>query len=147
VVSDTSSLVGATLSCSQGAWAPDLLSEFDYLAPQSFAYGWSENGTQLAAASSSSITASSPGSYTCQVSASNQGGSTAQSSAAVTIAALAPAPAPAPPLIVTPPTPTLSGLSETASVSEWTTDTRVYGGKEEPALAVLRRSRGGSPGR
>jgi hypothetical protein len=32
--------------------------------------------------------------------------------------------------------------SSNSGVSEWTTDTRVYGGREEPALAVLRRSRG-----
>ena len=80
-------IVSATLSCSQGVWAPDLVSEFDYLAPQSFAFAWSENGTPLAGATLSSITASSPGSYACQVTASNQAGSAAQSSASVTITA------------------------------------------------------------
>lgn len=38
-------------------------------------------------------------------------------------------------------------VSSNSGVSEWTTDTRVYGGNEEPALAILRRSRDGSPGR
>jgi DNA-binding beta-propeller fold protein YncE len=103
-------VVGASLSCSQGAWAPDLLSSFDYRAPQSFAYGWSENETPIAGATSSSITAGSPGSYTCQVTAANRTGSAAQNSAAFTVSAASqppPAPAPAPPV----PLASLSGLS------------------------------------
>ncbi len=100
--------VGSALSCSQGVWAPELLPAFDYLAPQGFAYSWSENGTPIAGASTSSITASTPGSYSCTVTASNQAGSTPQSSAAVTITASAPS------TLVIPLTPILTGLSETA---------------------------------
>lgn len=105
--------VGSVLSCSQGAWAPDLLPAFDYLAPQGFAYGWSENGTAVAGASASSLTASTPGSYSCQVTASNQAGATVQSSAPVAINAPSQPPAISPALTLTP-TPTITNLSETA---------------------------------
>jgi DNA-binding beta-propeller fold protein YncE len=106
--------VGSSLSCSQGAWAPDLLSSFDYRAPQSFAYGWSENGTPIAGATSSSTTAGSPGSYTCQVTAANRTGSAAQSSTAFTVSSPSqPAPAPplAPPALPPASLASLSGLS------------------------------------
>jgi hypothetical protein len=83
------SAVGAMLSCTQGTWEPNLLASFDYRAPQSFAYGWSMNGTPIVGGTSSSIAASSPGSYSCQVTASNQTGSTAQGSAAFTVIATA----------------------------------------------------------
>ena len=91
-------VVGATLSCTQGTWVPDLPASFDYRAAQSFRYGWSKGGTPIVGATSNLITASSPGSYTCQVTASNQTGSTAQSSTAFTVAAATSPPA-APPLV------------------------------------------------
>jgi hypothetical protein len=72
---------GAVLSCSQGGWAADLLGSFLYRAPQSFSYSWSDDGTAIPAATQSSITASSAGNYSCQVTAQNQAGSTAQTSA------------------------------------------------------------------
>jgi hypothetical protein len=78
-------VAGATLSCSRGTWTPDLLSSFDYRAPQSFAFGWSENAMTIAGTTTSLITAGSPGSYACQVTASNQSGSALQSSAAFTV--------------------------------------------------------------
>jgi hypothetical protein len=126
--------VGSALLCSQGAWAPELLAALDYLAPQGFAYSWSENGTPIAGASTSSITASTPGSYSCTVTASNQAGSTAQSSAAVTIAASAPALTPS--TIVVPLTPILSGLSETAKT--W---------REGSALAAISKKKNIPPAR
>ena len=105
-------VVGAPLSCSQGTWAPDLLSSFDYRAPQSFAYGWSENGTPIAGATSNSITAGSPGSYTCQVTAANLTGSAAQSSAEFTVSAAPQPPSPPAPAPALPPAlASLSGLS------------------------------------
>jgi DNA-binding beta-propeller fold protein YncE len=94
-------VVGATLSCTQGSWAPGLVASFDYRAPQSFAYGWSNSGTPIVGATSSSITASSPGSYSCQVTASNQTGATAQSSAAFTVTATSPPP-PVTPVVALP---------------------------------------------
>jgi DNA-binding beta-propeller fold protein YncE len=117
-------VVGSTLSCSQGTWGPDLLSSLDYRAPQSFAYSWSENGTPIAGATSSSITAGSPGSYVCQVTASNHAGPTAQSSAAFTV----PGPSPPPPPPPAPPTDesvpqiagtTTVGQSLSASTGMW----------------------------
>jgi hypothetical protein len=79
-----SSTTGSTLSCSPGTWAPDLPESFLYRAPQHFAYGWSEDGVPIAAASSS-ITAHSPGSYACQVTASNFAGTAVQTSASFTV--------------------------------------------------------------
>ena len=94
------STVGAMLSCTQGTWLPDLLASFDYRAPQSFAYGWSLNGALIAGATSSSVTANSPGSYSCQVTASNQTGSAVQGSTALTITgAASPTPVSPPPVV------------------------------------------------
>ncbi len=87
-------VVGSVLSCSQGAWSPDLLPAFEYLAPQSFALAWSENGTPIPGGST--VTASSPGSYTCTVTATNHAGSSTQTSSAFAVAAL-------PPPVVVPP--------------------------------------------
>ncbi len=93
------STVGATLTCKQGVWAPDLADAFDFLAPQGLAFSWSVNGTAIAGATSSSIVAGSAGSYTCSVTASNEAGATAASSAAVTITGPLVA-APAPPVLL-----------------------------------------------
>ncbi|MGI8559594.1 MAG: hypothetical protein ACR2ND_15040 [Solirubrobacteraceae bacterium] len=79
-------VVGAALSCSPGTWAADLSSSFDYRAPQSYAYSWAENGAAISA-TSNSIIAGSPGSYTCRVTASNHAGSNQQISAALAISA------------------------------------------------------------
>lgn len=78
-------IVGSTLSCSTGGWAPDLVSAFLYQAPQGFAYSWKRDGAPVSGATSSSIVASSPGHYVCTVSATNHAGSSSQSSAAVTV--------------------------------------------------------------
>ncbi|HEX4109606.1 MAG TPA: hypothetical protein VHX88_15825 [Solirubrobacteraceae bacterium] len=80
------STAGSALSCSQGAWSADLLPALDYLAPGGFAYAWDESGAPLAA-TSSTLTASTPGSYTCTVTASNHAGSTPQTSAPFTVTA------------------------------------------------------------
>ena len=78
---------GSTLACSRGAWAADLLGSHLYQRPRSFAYSWTLNGSPVTGAVSSSITAASPGSYVCQVTAVNQAGSTQNSSAAHVVAA------------------------------------------------------------
>src|SRR5581483_3471565 len=49
---------GSTLSCSEGAWASDLVESFLYRVPHSFAYSWSLNGMLISGATSSTITAS-----------------------------------------------------------------------------------------
>ncbi len=75
---------GSTLICSQGSWAPDLVGAFLYRVPRSFSYSWQLNGTSITG-TTSSITASSAGSYTCTVTASNQAGSAHQTSAAFSV--------------------------------------------------------------
>jgi hypothetical protein len=76
---------GSVLSCSPGSWAADLLGSFLYRAPRSVAYQWTLNGTDIAGASTNSYTAFAAGDYRCTVTASNQAGSTAQTSAAHTV--------------------------------------------------------------
>jgi DNA-binding beta-propeller fold protein YncE len=88
------SAVGAPLSCSPGSWAPDVIGSFFFRAPQRFAYQWSVDGTPVAGATASSLTASAPGAYRCTVTASNQAGSASQTSAPHAVAAAGP---PAPP--------------------------------------------------
>ena len=75
---------GATLSCSAGTWAGDVLESLAYRAPESLAYQWTRDGTDLsgAEAKTSSITATSQGSYRCRVTATNAAGATSQTSAA-----------------------------------------------------------------
>jgi hypothetical protein len=92
------SAVGATLSCSTGEWAPDLAAALLYRAPRSFAYAWSRDGATIAGAATSSLTASDPGAYRCQVTATNQAGSATQTSEPHSVAA-----APAPALVGPPP--------------------------------------------
>jgi DNA-binding beta-propeller fold protein YncE len=76
---------GATLTCSTGSWAPDVIGAFLYQAPQSFAYGWTRDGAAIAGATSSSIFAGSPGRYACTVTAANHAGSSSQTSARFTV--------------------------------------------------------------
>jgi DNA-binding beta-propeller fold protein YncE len=78
---------GSELACSQGSWAPDLLGSFLYRAPQTFAYQWSVDGADIAGATASSHSASVPGEYRCRVTASNQAGSSSQTSAPHAVAA------------------------------------------------------------
>ena len=73
--------LGSVLSCSQGSWADNILGAYFYRAPRSFTYQWARNGKDVAGANSSSFTASAGGSYTCRVTATNQAGSTSQTSA------------------------------------------------------------------
>ena len=78
---------GSTLSCSNGDWAADLVHELRYLAPTSFGFQWSRDGAEIAGATSNSILAGSPGTYVCRVTATNEAGSTLQTSAAHTVLA------------------------------------------------------------
>ena len=75
---------GATLSCSAGGWAGDVLESLAYRAPESLAYQWTRDGADLpgAEAKTSSITADSEGSYRCRVTATNAAGATSQTSSA-----------------------------------------------------------------
>jgi hypothetical protein len=73
------------LTCSPGIWASDLPSYHLYRAPQSFAYQWRHDDTVMDGETANHYTASSPGRYTCRVTATNQAGSATQTSAPVTI--------------------------------------------------------------
>jgi uncharacterized protein YlxP (DUF503 family) len=71
---------GAALSCSQGAWAPDVVSSFFYAAPTGFAYQWTRDGTDVPGATQTTLTAGTPGDYRCRVTAQNHGGASSQTS-------------------------------------------------------------------
>jgi hypothetical protein len=77
----------ASLSCAQGVWAADYPGSFVYQAPRTFAYQWTRKGAPVTGATASTFTATSAGSYACVVTAANQIGSAAQTSAAVTVKA------------------------------------------------------------
>lgn len=81
VVSGSSKL-GAVLSCSEGAWAPDLLQSFLYEAPQGFQYQWTRNGKSIPGATGKTFEADDPrgGDYGCQVTARNSRGETTRPS-------------------------------------------------------------------
>lgn len=89
--------VGQALSCGPASWAPELLSAFLYRAPRAFAYQWTVDGVPIAGATTSSVIASSPGAYRCQITATNAAGSTTQTSAPTTVSA--PTTPPRPPLL------------------------------------------------
>jgi hypothetical protein len=74
--------VGSTLTCSTGAWGPDLVEAFLYQAPTAFAFAWSRNGTDIPGATAATYKATQGGDYRCRVTASNHAGATAQTSAA-----------------------------------------------------------------
>jgi DNA-binding beta-propeller fold protein YncE len=79
--------VGSTLSCSQGSWAADVNSAFLFRVPSSFDYAWQLNGADVPGASGATIAATQAGSYSCRVTATNQAGSSAQTSAALAVSA------------------------------------------------------------
>jgi DNA-binding beta-propeller fold protein YncE len=70
---------GSKLRCGQGAWA-DPISSLDYRTPQGFSYSWRRNGKPIAGASSSSLKARSLADFSCQVTAQNLAGASAQTS-------------------------------------------------------------------
>jgi DNA-binding beta-propeller fold protein YncE len=85
--------LGSPLSCKAPAWAADPVGSRLSWAPQSTTLAWTLNGAPLAGtAGAVSITATQPGVYACQASATNGAGTTTVAGASVTIASLAPAP-------------------------------------------------------
>lgn len=76
---------GSTLSCSQGAWAPDLLGSFLYRAPATFAYHWLRDGSPISGATQSTFSVDTAGSYACRVTATNHAGSSSQTSASTAV--------------------------------------------------------------
>ena len=103
------STTGMALSCSQGSWASDLVSEFFYRAPQTYSYSWQLNGTEIAGANGQTFTPTLAGTYTCRVAAANHAGSSTQTSAAVQVSASPAAVVPAPPA------PTITAAHQSAS--------------------------------
>ena len=77
----------ATLSCSQGSWAGDLLESFLYRAPQKISVQWLRNERPIPGATTSTLVATEVGDYLCRETASNAAGSSAQGSASVNISA------------------------------------------------------------
>ncbi len=75
------SSAGSVLSCSRGAWAPDLLGSYLYRAPHTLAYRWSRDGGPIPGATHSSYTPDDAGDYRCRVTAANAAGSASQTSA------------------------------------------------------------------
>jgi hypothetical protein len=73
------------LSCSRGAWAPDLPSSHLYRAPRTFAYQWRLGGNDIPGANAARYTPTAPGSYACRVTATNQAGGATQTSAPFTV--------------------------------------------------------------
>src|SRR5215211_1808083 len=110
------SAVGAPLCCSPGDWAADLAAAPLYRAPRSFAYAWSRDGAAIAGAATSSLTASEPGDYRCQVTATNQAGSATQTSAPHPVPA-ASAPALVATALTAPPLPGLAAFGASTRVA------------------------------
>jgi DNA-binding beta-propeller fold protein YncE len=77
--------LGQQLSCSNGAWAADLLGAHLYRAPRTFAYQWHRNGADISGATDPTYTPTEPGEYSCRVTATNQAGSASQTSAPRTV--------------------------------------------------------------
>lgn len=75
------------LNCSTGSWAADYAGSFVYQAPRTFAYQWTKSGKAIGGATAPTYNAKSAGTYGCIVTAANQTGSAAQTSAAVNVKA------------------------------------------------------------
>jgi sugar lactone lactonase YvrE len=85
--------LGSQLTCRAATWAADPLGTDLSWAPVSTALAWTLNGAPLAtSANAVTITATQPGTYACQSSATNGAGTSTSASGPVTIASLAPAP-------------------------------------------------------
>jgi len=74
-------IVGKPLHCGEAKWGPDEVGAFLYRSPTTYAYSWLRNGELVSGAAESWYRPTKPGIYNCQVTAANQAGSTAQTSA------------------------------------------------------------------
>ena len=77
--------IGEKLSCSEGDWAHDLLGAFLSRAPHSAEFQWLRNGGEIGGETSANFTPTEAGFYACRVTASNQAGSSSQTSDDVTV--------------------------------------------------------------
>jgi hypothetical protein len=85
-------VIGGTLNCSLGSWAPDQPESQLYQAPSGFSDQWLHDGADVPAATASSYVPTAPGTYACRVAAVNAAGTTTQTSGAVTVPAASPPP-------------------------------------------------------
>lgn len=76
-----------TLICSAGTWAEDDPGASFYQAPESISYRWLRDGVPVVGADNARYVVGSGGSYVCEVTAANAAGSTAQSTAPVSVPA------------------------------------------------------------
>ena len=72
--------VGKELTCQNGTWAPDLLGAFLYRAPASFDLSVAEEWVEHRHRYRQTFTPTVAGDYTCTLTATNQAGSTSQTS-------------------------------------------------------------------
>jgi hypothetical protein len=87
---------GATLHCSTGRWAGDVIEALAYQAPQDLSYRWSLDGVDLPGSDSDTVTATDAGTYRCVVTATNAAGSTDATSSAHQVVKPPPPPPPPP---------------------------------------------------
>jgi len=78
-----SRVVGATLRCTPGQWAGDLVESFLYRAPLSTSVQWTLNGTDVPGGTSALLSTKAPGNFRCRETATNRAGSASQTSAVV----------------------------------------------------------------
>lgn len=81
VVSRGTKAARSQFTCSGGTWAADAPGAFLYQSPRALAYQWTRGGAAIPGAVGTSLTATTPGKYACVVTATNQAGSTASTSA------------------------------------------------------------------
>ena len=89
------SVLGMTLSCSKGSWAPDQPSSFYYRSPFSYTYTWFRDGAPIPGQTASTIATAASGTYACAVTGSNTAGAATQTSAPHTVSPLPPSASPA----------------------------------------------------
>ncbi len=77
----------AKMTCSTGGWAADFAGSYVYQAPTTYGYQWLRNGKAVSGATAATLNAKSAGKFTCTVTAANQAGVAAQTSAAVKVEA------------------------------------------------------------
>ena len=71
-------IVGVSLICSPGSWAPDLVESFLYRAPLSTSLQWTRGGSDIPGATSTALTTQAVGSYRCRETATNHAGTASQ---------------------------------------------------------------------
>ena len=82
-----SPVTGSKLTCAQGSWRPDDTAAFYWRSPSSYAYAWTLNGVAISNQTSSTLTPTKLGLYTCTITASNAAGSASSTSKPVQVTA------------------------------------------------------------